>query len=191
MRGVTTSASDTRSTAQRAGIVRPYGDAHPRIDASAWLAPGSVVVGDVEIGADSSVWYGAVIRGDVSFVRIGRATSVQDNSVLHVEHGNHPCIVGDEVTIGHHATVHACTVRDGALIGIGAIVLDGAEIGEGALIGAGAVVTPGTVVPDGMLALGTPARPVRELSADQRAEQRAHALRYVETARAHAAADSR
>jgi carbonic anhydrase/acetyltransferase-like protein (isoleucine patch superfamily) len=171
--------------------VRPYGDAWPRIDASAWLAPGSVVVGDVEIGADSSVWYGTVIRGDVSFIRIGRATSVQDNSVLHVEHGDLPCVVGDEVTIGHHAMVHACTVRDGALIGIGAIVLDGAEIGEAALIGAGSVVTPGTVVPDGMLALGTPARVIRALSAEQRAEQRAHALRYVETARAHAAADSR
>lgn len=171
--------------------MRPYGDAWPRIDTSAWLAPGSVVVGDVEIGADSSVWYGAVIRGDVNFIRIGRATSVQDNSVLHVEHGDLPCVVGDEVTIGHHAMVHACTVRDGALIGIGAIVLDGAEIGEAALIGAGSVVTPGTVVPDGMLALGTPARVIRALSAEQRAEQRAHALRYVETARVHAAADSR
>jgi carbonic anhydrase/acetyltransferase-like protein (isoleucine patch superfamily) len=170
--------------------VRSYGDARPRVDASVWLAPGSIVIGDVEIGADSSVWYGAVIRGDVNFVRIGRATNIQDNSVLHVEHGEYPCVLGDEVTVGHQAMVHACTVRDGALIGIGAIILDGAEIGEEALVGAGAIVTPGTVVPDGVLVLGAPARVVRPLSPEDRAEQRAHARRYVETARTHAAVDS-
>jgi carbonic anhydrase/acetyltransferase-like protein (isoleucine patch superfamily) len=170
-------------------LVRGYGDARPRIDPSVWLAPGSIVVGDVEIGADSSVWYGAVIRGDVDWIRIGQRTNVQDHCVLHVESGRYPCVLGGEVTVGHRAVVHACTVRDGALIGIGAIVLDGAEIGEEALLGAGAVATPGTVIPNGMLAVGVPARVVRALSVEERASQRAHARSYVEMARAHAAGD--
>jgi carbonic anhydrase/acetyltransferase-like protein (isoleucine patch superfamily) len=172
-------------------LVRGYGDAQPRIDPSAWLAPGSIVVGDVEIGADSSIWYGAVIRGDVDRIRIGRRTNVQDQCVLHVESGGLPCVLGDEVTVGHRAVVHACTVRDGALIGIGAIVLDGAEIGEEALLGAGAVATPGSVIPDGMLAVGIPARVVRALTPEERAGQRAHALDYVATARKHALVDAR
>jgi len=168
------------------GSVRHYGDAHPRIDPSAWLAPGSIVVGDVAIGADSSIWYGAVIRGDVNRIRIGQRTNVQDQCVLHVESGGPSCVLGDEITVGHRAVVHSCTVRDGALIGIGAIVLDGAEIGEEALLGAGAVATPGTVIPDGMLAVGVPARVARALSPEERADQRAQALDYVELARAHA-----
>jgi gamma-carbonic anhydrase len=185
--GATKSTSDTRADAG----IRAYGDAYPRIHPSAWIAPGSIVVGDVEIGADASVWYGSVLRGDVNFIRIGRATNIQDNSVIHVEHGVHPCILEDEVTVGHRAVVHACTVRAGALIGIGSIILDGAEIGEEALVGAGAVVTPGTRIAAGMLAVGIPARAVRALTPEARREQRAHALRYVETARAHAAMDAR
>ena len=172
-------------------MVRRFGEARPRIDSSVWLAPGTIVVGDVEIGAASSIWYGAVSRGDVDRIRIGQRTNVQDHCVLHVESGGHPCLLGDEVTVGHRAVVHACTVRDGALIGIGAIVLDGVEIGEEALLGAGAVATPGTVIPAGMLAVGIPARVVRAMSPEERASQRAHARRYVETARAHAAVDGR
>ena len=159
------------------------------MDASAWLAPHSVVIGDVEIGADSSVWYGSVIRADVNRIVIGRRTNIQDHCVLHVERGGAPCILGDEVTVGHRAVVHACTVRDGALIGIGAIVLDGAEVGQEALIGAGAVVPPGAVIPDGALAVGVPARIVRTLSAAERASQREGSLHYVEMARQHAAVD--
>jgi len=188
---VTTSESETRSGPFPGAVVRAYAGARPRIHASAWLAPGCTVVGDVEIAADASIWYGTVVRGDVNVIRIGRATNVQDNSVIHVEHGNHPCILGDEVTVGHRAVVHACTVRDGALIGIGAIILDGAEIGAEALIGAGAVVTPGTVVPEGVLAVGIPARVVRVLSPAVRAQQREHARRYVETARENARAVDR
>jgi carbonic anhydrase/acetyltransferase-like protein (isoleucine patch superfamily) len=181
---VTTSASD------RGAVIRSYEGRVPRIHSSAWLAPGSVVVGDVEIGEDASVWYGAVIRGDVHGIRIGARTNVQDQSVLHVTAGRFAAWVGDEVTIGHRAVVHGCRVGDRALIGIGAIVLDGAEIGEGALVGAGALVTPGTVIPARTLALGTPAKPVRELDPDEQRVQLERTLAYVETARSHRRADA-
>ena len=166
-----------------------YRGTWPRIHPSAWLATGAVVVGDVEIGADSSVWYGAVVRGDVNRIRIGARTNLQDHCVLHVTADRFSCTLGDEVTVGHRAVVHGCTVGDGALVGIGAIVLDGAELGEGSLVAAGAVVTSGAVVPDGMLAVGIPARVVRALTSGERARQRARALAYVETARGHATAD--
>jgi carbonic anhydrase/acetyltransferase-like protein (isoleucine patch superfamily) len=171
-------------------LVLPFGEIRPRIDASAWLAPGAVVVGDVEIGPDSSVWFGCVLRGDVHSIRIGARTNVQDGSVLHVTKERFATRLGDEVTVGHRAVVHGCRVGDGALIGIGAIVLDGAEIGDEALVGAGAVVTPGTRVPDGALALGTPARVVRTLSDDERRAQRERALHYVSVARQHRARGS-
>ncbi len=169
-----------------AGLVLPVEGATPRLHPGAWCAPGSVVVGDVEIGPDSSVWYGSVVRGDVHGIRIGARTNLQDLAIVHVTTGRFAARIGDEVTIGHRAVVHGCTVGDGALIGIGAIVLDGAEVGREALVGAGSVVTPGTRVPEGAVAVGVPARVVRELSPEERREQRARALAYVETARAHA-----
>ena len=119
-------------------------------------------------------------------IRIGARSNVQDGSVLHVTQDRFPCVVGDEVTIGHRAVVHGCQVGDGALIGIGAIVLDGASVGDEALVGAGAVVSPGAVIPPRSLAVGVPARVVRELSDDERTLQRERTLRYVETARHHA-----
>lgn len=146
------------------------------------------MVGDVEIGADCSVWYGVVIRGDVHAIRIGPRTNIQDQSVLHVTQGRYALNLGAEVTIGHRAVVHGCHVGDGALIGIGAVVLDGADVGEGALVGAGAIVTPGTVVPPRTLTLGTPARVIRDLDAEEQRLQRERALTYVETARNHARA---
>lgn len=155
-----------------------------------WVAPGAVVVGDVTIGADSSIWYGAVVRGDVCPVTIGARSNVQDLAVLHVTQDLFPLVVGDEVTIGHRAVVHGCRVGDGALIGIGAIVLDGAEIGAEALVGAGAVVTPGMRVPPGALVMGTPARVSRTLGEAQRSEQRERALHYVEVARTHRGSDA-
>jgi carbonic anhydrase/acetyltransferase-like protein (isoleucine patch superfamily) len=168
-------------------IIRSFGQSAPRIHTSAWVAPGATVVGDVEIGPDSSVWYGVVIRGDVHFVRIGARTNVQDQTTIHVTRGRFATEVGDEVTIGHRAVVHGCRVEDGALIGIGAIVLDGARIGEGALVGAGAVVTPGSTVESGMLAVGIPARVFRPLDEAERREQIERTLKYVEVARQHAA----
>ena len=169
--------------------VRSYRGAIPRVHPTAWLAPGSTVVGDVEIGADSSVWYGTVLRGDVHSIRIGSRTNLQDHCVVHVTAGRFPCIVGDEVTVGHRAVVHGCTVEDGALIGIGAVVLDGARVEAEAWVAAGALVTPGSVVPRGMLARGGPAKVFRTLDDSERAEQRELTLRYVETARHHAAED--
>lgn len=127
----------------------------------------AVVAGDVEIGAGSSVWFGAVVRGDVHSVRIGSLTNVQDGCLLHVTTNTHPLIIGDRVTIGHGAILHGCTVGDGALIGMGAIVLDGAAVGEEALIGAGALVTEGSVIPPRTLAVGSPARVKRELTAEE------------------------
>ena len=145
-----------------------------------------MVIGDVVIGPDSSVWFGAVVRGDVHQIRIGARTNLQDHCVVHVTSGLYAAQIGDEVTVGHRAVVHGCRVGDGALIGIGAIVLDGARVGEEALVGAGALVAPGTEIPAGALALGVPARVVRALSADERAAQRARAAEYVETARRYA-----
>ncbi len=160
----------------------------PRIHADAWIAPGAVVVGDVEIGPDSSVWYASVLRGDVHAVRVGARSNLQDGCIVHVTRERFACVLGDEVTVGHRAVVHGCRIGDGALIGIGAIVLDGAEIGAGAWVGAGAIVTPGTEIPERWLALGIPARPVRELAASELSEQRARTLAYVDTARRHHAA---
>jgi carbonic anhydrase/acetyltransferase-like protein (isoleucine patch superfamily) len=166
-------------------LILPFEGRTPRIHASAWIAPGAVVVGDVSLGEDASVWYGCVLRGDVHAIRVGARTNLQDLCVVHVTAGRFPAEIGDEVTVGHRAVVHGCTVRDGALIGIGALVLDGAEVGEGALVGAGAVVTPGTRVPPHTLVVGAPARPVRVLDDAERAAQRERTLRYVATARSH------
>jgi carbonic anhydrase/acetyltransferase-like protein (isoleucine patch superfamily) len=146
-----------------------------------------VVVGDVEIGADSSVWYGSVLRGDVHWIRVGARTNLQDLCVVHVTRGSHPCEIGDEVTVGHRAVVHGCRVEGGALIGIGAVVLDGAHVGAEAVVGAGALVAPGSRVEAGTLALGVPARSVRTLRPEERRLQRERTLSYVETARSHAA----
>jgi carbonic anhydrase/acetyltransferase-like protein (isoleucine patch superfamily) len=190
--GATTSgcepARDSRGQAavgDGGAIIRAYAGVWPRIHPDAWIAPGAVVVGDVEIGADSSLWYGSVLRGDVHSIRIGARSNLQDGCILHVTRDRFACVLGDEVTVGHRAVVHGCRVGDGALIGIGAIVLDGAEVGAGALIGAGAVVTPGAKIPERWMALGVPARPVRELTADEALEQRARTLAYVDTARRH------
>ena len=132
-----------------------------------------------------------MVRGDVHRIRVGSRSNLQDGCVLHVTRDRFACVLGDEVTVGHRAVVHGCRVGDGALIGIGAIVLDGAEVGAGALIGAGSVVTPGTEIPARWVAVGIPARPVRELSAGEIREQRARALAYVDTARRHRAEDDR
>ncbi|MCZ7620077.1 MAG: gamma carbonic anhydrase family protein [Myxococcota bacterium] len=164
-------------------LVLPFRGRRPRIDASAWLAPGVVVAGDVEIGADSSVWFGCVVRGDVHAIHIGARTNLQDHCVVHVTKDRFPAWIGDGVTVGHRATVHGCTVGDGALVGIAAVVLDGAEVGEEALVAAGALVPPGAKIPARHLARGVPARVVRALSEAELRGQRESALEYVQTAR--------
>lgn len=154
----------------------------PRIAESAWVADSAQVMGNVELADDASIWFGAVLRGDTETIRIGRRSNVQDSSVLHADMGM-PLVVGDDVTVGHKVMLHGCTIGDGALIGIGAIVLNGARIGKGCLVGAGALVTEGKEFPDGSMILGSPARVVRELTAEQRDGLRLSALHYVENAR--------
>jgi carbonic anhydrase/acetyltransferase-like protein (isoleucine patch superfamily) len=154
----------------------------PRVAASAWVADSAQVMGDVELAEDTSVWFGVVIRGDTDTIRIGRGTNIQDASVLHADKGQ-PLTVGDYVTVGHKAMLHGCTVGEGSLIGIGAVVLNGAKIGKGCLVGAGALVTEGKEFPDGSMIIGSPAKVVRELTAEQQQGLKMSALYYVENAR--------
>ena len=158
----------------------PLGERRPRVDPTAWLADSAVVVGDVVIGPEASLWFHAVVRGDVERVRIGARTNIQDNATVHVTRDRWPTILGDGVTVGHNAVVHGCTVGDHCLIGIGAIVLDGAVLERECLVGAGAVVTPGTHVPTGSLVLGQPARVVRPLRPEEIESLYASAAGYVE-----------
>jgi carbonic anhydrase/acetyltransferase-like protein (isoleucine patch superfamily) len=160
-------------------VILGYDGKMPRVAASAFLAPGCVVTGDVEIGEDSSVWFQTVIRGDVNVVRIGARTNVQDHSVVHVTSRTNPTIIGDDVTIGHRVVLHGCTVKDRCLVGIGAIVLDGAVVGPDAMVGAGALVPPGMVVPPGTLVLGAPAKVKRELTPEELAFLRTSAANYA------------
>lgn len=160
-------------------MIYPYKDKTPVIDPSAFIADFTTITGDVTIGAESSIWFNTVIRGDVSPTIIGKRVSVQDLSCLH-QSPNTPLILEDEVTIGHQVTLHSCTVRKGALVGMGSIILDGAEIGEGAFIGAGSLVPPGKKIPPGVLALGSPAKVVRELNDADRAEMTRVIKGYVE-----------
>ncbi len=160
-------------------VIVAYDGKAPRVAASAFLAPGSVITGDVEIGEDSSVWFQTVIRGDVNFVRIGARTNVQDHSVVHVTSRTNPTVIGDDVTIGHRAVLHGCTVKDRCLVGIGAIVLDGAVVGPDAMIGAGALVPPRMVVPPGTLVLGAPAKVKRDLTPEEIAFFRTSAANYA------------
>jgi len=148
-------------------LIRPWGGKAPRLDESVWVAEGAVVVGDVEIGPHSSVWFGALVRGDVNHVRIGARTNLQDHAVLHVTSRTHPTVVGDDVTVGHRVTLHGCTVKDRCLIGIGAVVMDGAQVGEEAMVGAGSLVPPGMTVPPRTLALGSPAKVRRDLTQEE------------------------
>lgn len=145
-------------------MIGPANGKRPSIDSSVFIAEGAVVTGDVTIGADASVWYGTVIRGDVNWVRIGERTNIQDGSVLHVTHETHPLSIGDDVTCGHAVRLHGCTIERLTLIGIGAIVLDGAVIRTGAMVAAGTLVPPGFEVPSGVIVAGVPAKVLREMT---------------------------
>ncbi len=153
--------------------------AKPQLGAGVYIAKTAVVLGDVRLGEHSSVWYNAVVRGDINYIEVGHHTNIQDNAVLHLA-DEFPCIVGNHVTVGHSAVVHACTVGSEVLIGMGAIVLDGAVVGDQCLIGAGALVVGGMKIPNGSLVLGSPAKIVRELTAKERGELRHWAEKYVQ-----------
>jgi len=161
-----------------------YWARQPRIPASVWIAPGAAVFGDAEIGENSSVWFNAVVRADFNRIVVGRQTNIQDCSVLHVS-DEFPCLIGNCVTVGHGARVHACTVEDGALIGMGSTVLDGATVGAEALVGANSLVPMGMKVPPGWLVVGSPATLVRELQPEEKALIRSYADKYVHTAKAY------
>jgi gamma-carbonic anhydrase len=148
-------------------IVRSYDGKTPRFGERVFVADNAAIIGDVELGNDCSVWFGTTIRGDVNFIRIGSRTNIQDNCTIHVAHETHSTVIAEEVTIGHGAIVHGCTIHRGALIGMGSRVLDGAVIGEKALVGAGALVPEGMKVPPRKLAVGVPARVIRELSDEE------------------------
>ncbi|QIM16526.1 gamma carbonic anhydrase family protein [Leucobacter insecticola] len=157
--------------------VSPYGA--PELHESVWLAPGSVVVGSVRIGADSSVWYNAVVRGDSDSVTIGARSNVQDGVVIHTHRG-HPAVIGDDVSIGHNAVVHGATVENGCLIGMSATVLSGAVVGEGSLVAAGALVPQGAVIPPHSLVAGIPGRVVRPLTDADRESVRHNSAVYLD-----------
>lgn len=154
----------------------------PRVAETAWVADSAQVMGKVTLGEDSSVWFGAVLRGDSDSLTVGRGSNVQDGSVLHADAGV-PLVVGENVTIGHKVMLHGCTIGDETLIGIGAVVLNGARIGKNCLVGAGALVTEGKEFPDGSMIIGSPAKAVRQLTPEQIEGLRRSALHYSQNAR--------
>jgi len=158
----------------------PFKDTFPNLHKTVFLASGSKIIGEVEIGENSSVWYNTVIRGDVNYVKIGNTTNVQDCSMLHVTNGKFPLVIGDKVTIGHSVTLHGCVVNDLCLIGMGAVVLDGAVVEQNSVVAAGAVVRPGFIVPFGKLVAGVPAKVVRDLTDEEIKDIEASAQRYLE-----------
>ena len=148
-------------------LIKPRDGITPKIAADAFIAETAVVIGDVEIGAESSVWFGSIIRGDVNYIRIGERTNIQDASVIHVSSKDHSTILEDDITVGHRVTLHGCYVERCCLIGIGSIILDGARIGRNSLVAAGCLVTPGTVIPPESPVMGAPARVKRQLTSDE------------------------
>ena len=164
-------------------MIIPYHGVAPRIDPSAYVQQSAHVIGDVHIGPESSVWFNAVVRGDVCYVRIGARVNIQDNATVHVFSGGVPTVLGDGVSIAHNVVVHACTIHPFTLVGMGAIVLDGTEIGAECLIGAGAVVAPRSQIPPRSLVLGSPAKVVRPLTEAEVGRLHRSAENYVHFAR--------
>lgn len=164
-------------------MIRSFRGAVPKIAPSCYVDPSAQVIGDVTIGELSSVWPNATIRGDVHWIQIGDGTSVQDNSVLHVESGKYPLKIGNRVTIGHSVVLHGCTIEDDVLVGIGAIVLNNAKVGQGSVIAAGALVAEGVEIPPYSLAMGVPAKVKREITLEERERFKVNAEHYIELSR--------
>ena len=165
--------------------VRPFKGVAPKIHPSCFIEQSAQVIGDVELGEQSSIWFNCVVRGDVNRIRIGRRTNIQDLTLIHVHKDTHATAIGDEVTVGHHVVLHGCTVGNRVLVGMGAVLMDGVVVGDECIIGAGALLTPGTQIPPGMLAVGSPARPRRPITPDERAWLLRSAENYVEYALAY------
>ena len=148
-------------------MIKQFSGKTPVVHETAFITDDAIVIGDVEIGEDSSVWFGSIVRGDVNYIRIGARTNIQDATVIHVSSRTHPTILEDEITVGHRVTLHGCHIESGCLIGIGSILMDGVRVGERSLVGAGSLLTPGTQIPPRSLVLGSPARVKRELTEDE------------------------
>jgi len=168
---------------ERANLL-PHGKASPEVAKSAWVAPGAYVIGDVSLGEESSVWYGAVLRGDTEPIRIGARTNVQDGCILHADPG-YPAIVGEGCVVGHNAVVHGCEIGDDCLVGMGATILNGAKIGAGSIVAAGAVVPEGREFPPRSLIVGVPAKRISDVTDEQAQDIGRGASEYVERAAAH------
>ena len=164
-------------------MIRPFRGTHPQIDPSAFVEESAQVIGDVHIGEQSSVWFNAVVRGDVFYIRIGARTNVQDGTVIHVANGTYATILEDEVTVGHNVTLHGCHVERGCLVGMGSIVMDGVRVGEKSIVAAGALVSPGTIVPPHSLVMGVPAKVKRPLTDEEVAGLDVYWQNYIEYTR--------
>ena len=145
-------------------MIGPFQNIYPKIHETAFIADDAVIIGDVEIGEDSSVWFGSVIRGDVNFIRIGARTNIQDGTIVHVSSKTHSTVLEEEITVGHRVTLHGCFVESGCLIGIGSILLDGVRVGRNSLVAAGSLLTPGTQIPPNSLVMGSPAKVKRNVT---------------------------
>lgn len=167
------------------GIILPYNGVQPKIAADVYIAPTAAVIGDAHIGAGSSIWFAATVRGDVNEIRIGARTNVQDGTTVHVTTGGHGTYIGDDVTIGHNAIIHACTIQDLCLIGMGACLMDGVVVEKNAMVAADALVTPNRRVPSGQLWAGSPAKFMRDLRPAELAEIEESARHYAELAQAY------
>lgn len=161
-------------------MIKSFRDKSPIIHETAFIAEDAIVIGDVELGENSSVWYGSILRGDVNYIRIGARTNIQDGSIIHVTSKTNPTIVEDEVTLGHRVTLHGCHIETGCLIGIGAIILDGARIGRNSLIAAGSLVTPNAQIPERSLVMGSPAKVKRPLTDEEVKDLARFWQRYVD-----------
>ncbi len=160
-------------------MIFPFKDKKPVIDSSALIIESAQIIGDVVIGEESSVWFNAVVRGDVNYIRIGKRTNIQDGCILHVARRTLPLIIGDEVTVGHSVTLHACTIGSRCLIGMGAIVMDDAKVGDESIVAAGSLVISGTVIPPGSMVMGAPAKVKRPLTDEEKRGIRESANHYV------------
>jgi len=161
-------------------MIRPFRGKHPQIHPTAFIEASAQVIGDVEIGEQSSVWFNAVVRGDVFYIRIGDRTNIQDGTVVHVTNGTHATILEDEVTVGHNVTLHGCHIERGCLIGMGSIIMDEVRIGAESLVAAGALVSPGTIIPPRSLVLGAPAKVKRPLTVEEVAGLAQYWKNYIE-----------
>ena len=166
-------------------MIKSFQNLHPKIHETVFVTNDAIIIGDVEIGAESSVWFGSILRGDVNHIRIGERTNIQDGTIIHVSSKTHPTVLEDEVTLGHRVTLHGCYIETGCLIGIGAIILDGAHIGRNSLVAAGSLITPNTQIPPRSLVMGSPARVKRELDDDEVKDLERFWRNYVSLSRAY------